>query len=369
MPQQITPETRERYIRALDLRDNGHTFREIAQVCGYADPATARYAWIGGLRLANRTTEIPTRTPRRVGVQIGIGNGSSLATLTVEQLDSFVQLNTFTFGIEIECIGLNQTSAARALHAAGIACEDNGYNHSTRPTWKVVYDGSLSSRTGSCEVVSPILSGTDGLTEVRTVMAVLRTAGARINESCGMHIHIGVDTLSQAHQTRIIRAYGKWSWAFTGFVLPRRVNNRWAQLRTPAGTERLASDWETSSNMRNTASRHDRYYAFNVHAFQRHGTFEMRAHHGSLNGMNASAWVALHTAFFEACKTETSYATLVGNAETMDEYNGSNDRPQAIEGAKRIAKVLGEMQLLDTDACEYLVRRAGNIPSVRSNNS
>ena len=365
MPQAITPETRERYIRALDMRDNGSTFAEIARVCGYADPATARYAWIGGLRLAGRNAEIPTRTPRRVGVQVN----SRRATITVPQLESFVQMNALTFGIEIECVGVNTSTARQALEAAGITCENNGYNHSTRPVWKVVTDGSLSSRDGSCEVVSPVLSGTDGLTEVRTVMAVLRTAGARINESCGMHIHIGVDTLTQEHQARIIRAYGKWSWAFTGLILQRRVNNRWAQLRSASGTERLAVDWGMSTDRQHMASRNDRYYAFNIASFQRHGTFEMRAHHGSLNGMNASAWVALHTAFFEACKTEDGFNNLMNMARPENEYNGSNTRDEAIQGAKDMAEMLGSMNLLHADAVTYLVNRAGNIPSARSNNS
>ena len=365
MPQALTPETRERYIRALQLRDIGYTFRQIADNCGYADPATARYAWIGGLRLAGRAAEIPSRTPRRVGVQVN----NRRTTMTVPQLESFVQMNAFTFGIEIECVGVNTTTAKQALESAGIVCENNGYNHNTRPVWKVVTDGSLSSRDGSCEVVSPVLSGTDGLTEVRTVMAVLRTAGARINESCGMHIHIGTDQLSRVHQTRIIRAYGKWSWAFTGLILQRRVNNRWAQLRSPAGTERLATEWENSSDARSTASRHDRYYAFNIASYQRHGTFEMRSHHGSLNGMNASAWVAMHTAFFQACATEDGYNNLMNMARPENEYNGGNTREQAIQGAKDMAEMLGSMNLLHADAVTYLVNRAGNIPSARSNNS
>jgi len=365
MPQQLTPETRERYIRALALRDSGSTFRQIASQCGYADPATARYAWLGGLRLAGRNTEIPTRTPRRVGVQVN----NRRATITVPQLEAFVQMNALTFGIEIECVGVNTTTAKQALEAAGIVCENNGYNHNTRPVWKVVTDGSLSSRDGSCEVVSPILRGTDGLTEVRTVMAVLRTAGARINQSCGMHIHIGVDRLTQTHQTRIIRAYGKWSWAFTGLILQRRVGNRWAQLRTASGTERLAVEWENSSDGRSTASRHDRYYAFNIASYQRHGTFEMRAHHGSLNGMNASAWVAMQTAFFQACATEDGYNNLMNMARPENEYNGGNTREQATQGAKDLAEMLGSMNLLHADAVTYLVNRAGNIPSARSNNS
>ena len=365
MPQPLTPETRERYILALNLRDSGYTFRQIATQCGYADPATARYAWLGGLRLAGRNAEIPTRTPRRVGVTVN----NRTTTMTVPQLEAFVQMNALTFGIEIECVGVNTTTAKQALEAAGITCENNGYNHNTRPVWKVVTDGSLSSRDGSCEVVSPVLNGTDGLTEVRTVMAVLRTAGARINESCGMHIHIGVDQLRQSHQTRIIRAYGKWAWAFTGLILERRVNNRWAQLRGASGTERLAVQWEGSSDCRGTAGGHDRYYAFNIASYQRHGTFEMRAHHGSLNGMNASAWVALHTAFFEACRTEDGYNNLMNMARPENEYNGSNTREQAIQGAKDMAEMLGSMNLLHADAVAYLVNRAGNIPSARSNNS
>jgi hypothetical protein len=184
-----------------------------------------------------------------------------------------------------------------------------------------------------------------------------------------MHIHIGVDQLSQVHQARIIRAYGKWSWAFTGLILQRRVNNRWAQLRSSSGTERLASDWENSSDLRSTASRHDRYYAFNIASYQRHGTFEMRAHHGSLNGMNASAWIAMHTAFFEACRTEAGYNALMACATSRDEYNGSSTRGEAIEGAKRLAVGLRNMQLLSLEACAYLESRAGNIPSARSNNS
>jgi hypothetical protein len=365
MPQQLNPETRERYIRALALRDNGCTFRQIATQCGYADPATARYAWLGGLRLAGRNAEIPTRTPRRIGVTVN----NRTTTMTVPQLESFVQMNALTFGIEIECVGVDTSTARMALVGAGITCENNGYNHNTRPVWKVVTDGSLSSRDGSCEVVSPILSGTDGLTEVRTVMSVLRTAGARINESCGMHIHIGVDQLTQAHQARIIRAYGKWSWAFTGLILQRRCNNRWAQLRTPRGTESVAAQWENSSDTRSTAGGHDRYYAFNIASYHRHGTFEMRAHHGSLNGMNASAWVALHTAFVEACRTDDGYNNLINMAKPENEYNGGNTREQAIQGAKDMAEMLGSMNLLHADAVTYLVNRAGNIPSARSNNS
>jgi len=398
MPQQLTPETRERYLRALAMRDAGSTFREIASVCGYADAGTARYAWIGGLRLAGRNAEIPTRRSRTVNVTIG----GQTVRLTVDAQESWSTTSTLTFGIEIECVGLNTRQAAHALRNAGINCEDPGYTHATMATWKVVTDGSLNSRSGSCEVVSPVLSGSDGLTEVRTVMMVLRNAGARINESCGMHIHIGVDTLEQQEQVNIMQAYSEWQWAFTAFILERRVNGSWSKLRSRQTWDNLINEWENSSDTRYTARQHDRYYAFNVASYQRHGTFELRSHHGSLNGTNACAWVALHLAFFDAAKANDRDffgRNLVGadmehNVErqaTVLEYNNGagqrvprldpdgnpvmetvsvrSTRQQGIDAAKAMLHLLGHNGYLALDTADYLMQRAGNIPSARSNNS
>jgi len=398
MPQQLTPETRERYIQALSMRDSGHTFRAIANMCGYADAGTARYAWIGGLRLAGREAEIPTRRSRTVAVTIG----GQTHRLTVDAQESWSTQSTLTFGIEVECVGLNTRQATAALRNAGISCEDAGYTHATMPTWKVVTDGSLNSRNGSCEVVSPILSGSDGLTEARTVMMVLRNAGARINESCGMHIHIGVDQLPQEEQANILQAYSEWQWAFTAFVLERRVNGSWSRLRSRQTWDNLISDWRNTSDVRQLAHGHDRYYALNVASYYRHGTFELRSHHGSLNGTNACAWVALHLAFFDAARVNDQdffgHNTLGAEWQhrvttprtTMQDVNGvvtmvpvldavgnqvmridtvSATREQGVAGARAMVQRLAHNGYLALDAADYLTQRAGNIPSARSNNS
>ena len=407
MPQQLTPETRERYIRALTMRDNGCTFREIAQQCGYADAGTARYAWIGGLRISGREAEVPRRRPRTVNVNIG----GQTVRLTVDAQESWSTTSTLTFGIEIECVGLNTRQAAHALRNAGINCEDPGYTHATMATWKVVTDGSLSSRSGACEVVSPVLSGSDGLTEVRTVMMVLRNAGARINESCGMHIHIGVDTLDQDQQANILQAYSEWQWAFTAFVLQRRVNGSWSRLRTRGDWDGLIDSWSNSQDVAYFARQQDRYFAFNVASFHRHGTFEMRSHHGSLNGTNACAWIAMHLAFFDAAKAndrdffgrnlvgadwykEVQVPRMItatdanGNAvfdannrrvqTPMLDVNGQPvmttradqcDRAEGVQAAKAMLYLLAHNGYLAVDAATYLDSRAGNIPSARSINS
>jgi len=376
MPRQVTQERLAEYMRVLELRDRGHTWRYIANIIGFPDPRTARFMWIGGLRHSGRHAEIPVSTPRRVSVQ---HNGRT-TTLVVDEQTAWLTNSTLTFGIEIECVGLTTSGAARALRDAGIHCEDNGYNHNTRPTWKVVTDASLHSRNGACEVVSPVLSGSDGLTEVRTVMKVLRDAGASINESCGMHIHIGVDQLTQEHQTRIINAYGCWQWAMTAWILERRVNSRWGALRSADTIARLATTWAQSNNRRNFASTCDRYYALNVASYHRHGTFEFRSHHGSLNGQNATAWIAMHLAFIDACKQQATYDVLVMNLPDGAQWTRTQHstgvwatptRTDAVNAGRKLITRLERMQTgiaLNADVCAYMTQRAGNIPT-RSRNS
>ena len=409
MPQQLTPETRERYTRALAMRDNGATFREIAQVCGYADPATARYAWIGGLRLAGRHVEIPTRTPRRIGVTLN--NGRTTRVLTVDTLESWSTTSTLTFGIEIECVGLYPRRAAEALRNAGITCVDAGYTHQRMTDWKVVTDGSLSGRNGSCEVVSPVLRGSDGLAEVRTVMKVLREAGAHVNQSCGMHVHVGVDHLTRKQQANIIRAYHGFQWAMTAWIRERRINNSWAKFRSYEDSKSLADHWEQYGP--STAQRENRYYALNVASFARHGTFEFRAHHGSLNGTSAAAWVALQLAFIEkVCAMVSDHEARLALLATPEQrlaaetafreemlwagdtqfYTGAwhygmndmrrtdiggaviehvenNTRESARHAAHGLVSLLFAGAFLAADVSSYLRNRACNIPSNRSRNA
>lgn len=403
MPQQITPETRERYVRALQMRDNGATFREIAEACGYADAGTARYAWIGGLRLAGRDSEVPTRTPRRIRVTMPNASGQPVTrVMTVDSLESWTTTSTLTFGIEIECVGLTQLSAARALRDAGVHCEVPGYTHRTMASWKVVPDGSLRGRNGACEVVSPVLIGTDGLAEVRTVMKILRDAGARVNESCGMHVHVGVDNLSRAEQAAVIEMYHAFQWAFTAWVKERRINGSWARLRNAAMTTTLVSSWmraQDNDAVRSVSRYNDRYFALNVASYERHGTFEFRAHHGSLNGTNAAAWIALTTAFIEYARLAVARGNRVGDMlwsawgigaawidnertignsrgrnmpsqDVLDACNGQtipNTRESAGFAARQLVTILVNNGLLASDVGEYLKQRACNIPTNNRN--
>ena len=361
-----------RYQAAVAMRDAGHTYDSIAQLMNYAHAGAARRAVINGLVQLGRESEIPQ------GRAVSFRTGRTTRTITVDELLGFSTTSALTFGIEIECIGLDTFQAHRAMTDNGYACANNGYTHDVMRTWKVVYDGSLQSRTGSCEVVSPPLQGNDGLNEIRSVMKVLRDAGARVNVSCGMHIHIGVDSLTQQQQANLIKAHQRFQPAFDALLTERRVTNqRWAKRRTMANADRLADSWATSSDVRAISRQTDRYHALNINSFYKYGTFEFRLHHGSLNGKNATAWIALHLAFIQAVidAPETMTRPLYDNIEEaqlghfsdMHQRYAENGHALPVESRRAVCvslvNMLEGMNRLAPDAAEFLRNRAGNVPS------
>jgi len=361
-----------RYSEALALRDQGATYAEIANYMSYAHAGAARRAVIGGLRLAGRDAEIPE------GRAVSFHAGRTTRTVVIENLIGFPTNSQLTFGIEIECIGLTESRAARAMTDAGYLCRAEGYTHTVMSTWKVVHDGSLTSRNGSCEVVSPILRGNDGLNEVRSVMKVLRDAGASVNVSCGMHIHIGVDNaLTPQQQASVISAHQQWQPAFDSLLTLRRTTQtNWASRRSRRGAQEIADAW-TTPNRIGTGSR---YHALNIAAFSRYGTFEMRSHHGSLNGTNATAWIALHLAFIECVKDDaTILDTAIGN-NAFAQINGwsdneqqLNDRGHGVDRVKQktalwaLVDSLVARNYLDGECGNFLKNRASNIPARSAN--
>jgi hypothetical protein len=94
-----------------------------------------------------------------------------------------------TFGVEVECF----------LPRGAVQV---GYHHAGRELggefpagWNAQSDGSLSTRLPGyegVEVVSPVLRGRYGLEEVKVVAALLGRMNARVNPTCGFHVHVGV---------------------------------------------------------------------------------------------------------------------------------------------------------------------------------
>ena len=59
----------------------------------------------------------------------------------------------------------------------------------------------------SCEFISPILQGAAGVAHLVEFVAWLQEIGAKVNKSCGLHVHVGVTTAAQSMHGDQILAY------------------------------------------------------------------------------------------------------------------------------------------------------------------
>jgi len=225
------------------------------------------------------------------------------------------------FGIEIEVERISRSGAAgavaRALTAAGIADVSEGGErvYSALGTWNVVHDGSLNS---GCEVVSPPMTYRDSINALQEVVRELRRAGAKVESSCGVHVHVsteGLDARNVANLAKMI--FSKQQ------VIRRALNvsdRRWGHYTAP-----LEQDWvrsisrarsmdslkrawyRTSSIQRansHAGSRYDssRYHGLNLHSVFYRGTAEFRFFNGTLHAGQIRAYVAFCLAAVQTAK-------------------------------------------------------------------
>lgn len=214
-------------------------------------------------------------------------------------------LPTRKFGIEIEFVGIFPSDLYNVISSLGIPCEVEGYNHSTRNHWKITTDSSIQitpgMEYGQCgELVSPPLSGTAGLEQVRKVITALSDAGGTVNKTCGFHVHVDANDLSPSQILNVVRRYGNYENEINAFMPPSRRNGRWAYSVGGNYTNDIANAVNRDhGNLRNVARGLDRYRAVNLAAYARHGTVEFRQHGGTANAEKVSNWVQFCLYFVE----------------------------------------------------------------------
>lgn len=226
-------------------------------------------------------------------------------------MDIDTQLNLFsdqrakgenwTFGIEVET----------TLPESQVQNMDIGDYHNGEPVygaprfndarWLAEHDSSIRTNSYSregVEFVSPILVGNEGVTHMLEFTKWLQSIGARVNHSCGLHIHIGIDSVlgrgaSTAKMvtflTKVAHLSYRWQDALYAQTGTRRDRNHYC--------ERIRDDsrWvmEVQQEQRKPVAekcRHDtrlnslqRYAPVNLQNMNGKGTIEFRAFAGTLN--------------------------------------------------------------------------------------
>lgn len=223
----------------------------------------------------------------------------ALQNLNLAMNTQIVETITFTpqtfdkeFGVEFEAYNVNKTTLRNKLVEIGINCEISGYTHATTRHWKIVSDGSLNG-TNTFELVSPILRGEQGLAEMMKVCRVLKQCNAKVNRSCGTHVHINARNFTLDQWKRIYTNYSRLERVIDGFMANSRRADNNTYCKGFSRIRNFESMVNTASNLSAIGSIMDntRYWKINPTSYSRHNTIEFRQHAGTTDYIKISSWI------------------------------------------------------------------------------
>jgi hypothetical protein len=274
-----------------------------------------------------------------------------------------------TFGIEIETL----------MPRAAIQSNNwtvNGY-HSGYPVfipghdgWKATTDSSLHTRnwqqTG-VEVVSPVLKGAEGIASVKAMCETLKAMGARVNQSCGFHVHVGWNgttaqlrrlvVLVAQHEKALHAATGTHSREHNRYCNSIRTNYRRAESTDLRETESLITQSRyhvlNLTNLRNEPARRTvefRVFAgtTNVAKIMAYVGIALALVQKALNTNDDAAWDAAPSVkanttgagqwAMRRLFAQINWFATVSTKRTAMGVMNQNDVPKMVKELKRLAK-------------------------------
>jgi len=222
---------------------------------------------------------------------------------------------TGTIGVEFEIFGVPRSQIMEAFRKKKLNIESENYNHTTRSHWKIVYDASVRGSEG-CEVVSPVLTGTRGLVDLRRALQALSDCGALVNRSTGLHVHFGASGLTLQQWKNLLINYHGLEPIIDQMMQETRRNNEYAaSLR---GISNFTSKVQAASSFRDLRSiLGTRYRKVNLESYDRHGTVEFRQHAGNVEIDSVINWVLFLHYLIEVSKRRTLSNFTFANVENF----------------------------------------------------
>ena len=181
--------------------------------------------------------------------------------------------------------------------------------------WKIVYDSSIQpvrperSRYPEdeykVEMNSPKLEYSE-MGKLQEVVRTLRRAGAVVNSSCGMHVHVDASKHTpQSLKNALSIMYSKEDILFKALKVNESRVERWCQKvrepmlekirKLPSNTtmDRLKQEWYEGSDGSYQHYNWTRYYALNLHSVFYRGTLEWRCFESTLHAGKVRANITL----------------------------------------------------------------------------
>ena len=239
-----------------------------------------------------------------------------------------IDLKDQYFGCEIEMTGLTRQKAAEAVASLfGTTARQTHESRTYDPwevtdregkAWRFVYDSSIhgshrirrqqvaiSDSAYKVEMNSPKLEYSE-MGKLQEVVRALRHAGAVVNPSCGMHVHVDASKHTpQNLKNALSIMYSKEDILFKALNVNESRVERWCQkvrepmlekirkLPTGVSMDRLKREWYEGSDGSYDHYNWTRYYALNLHSVFYRGTLEWRCFESTLHAGKVRANITL----------------------------------------------------------------------------
>lgn len=213
-----------------------------------------------------------------------------------------------------------QETLARVLTANGLRAIARGYDHSLLPRnvdVAVEYDTSVQGESRYAgviwypvEVKTRILRGVDDWEQiVPKTLEICRYMGARVNASCGHHLHFAFDEIQD--DPRVVRSLWNVTHRFQdvllGLTAPSRRQSTYCRALPP--TSKLLHGANSIRTLKRILGRFDRYYLLNLtHLFDDAPRMEWRLHQGTLDPVKARYWLRFLLQFTQHAVNRTCQA-------------------------------------------------------------
>jgi len=251
-------------------------------------------------------------------------------------------LRSQRFGVEIEMTGITRAAAAQVIAgyfnttASHLGGQYDAYavRDSSDRLWKLVSDasircesrrGSSRSRQYSVEMVTPICNY-DDIEMLQELVRKLRAAGAKVNSSCGIHIHVDAaphDVRTLKNIVNIMAAKEDLLYKALRVEVSRehyckKTDTRFLDElndKRPRNMDQLEHIWY------NGRWRHyddTRYHGLNLHSVFSKGTIEFRLFNSTLHAGEIKSYIQLCLAI--------SHQALIQRSASRSRTQTSNDK-------------------------------------------
>lgn len=226
------------------------------------------------------------------------------------------------FGIEIEMTGITRKAAADIAAAYfGTVVNFDGTYYNTYSAldsqgrkWKFMSDSSISAQKKSgrqivvasddykTEMVSPICRWED-IEKVQDLIRKLREAGAIVNDSCGIHVHVDASPFNANTLRNITNIMAsKEDLIYKALQVTVARQHRWCKpvdarfleelnRRKPKTLNEVSRIWYNGGDRSSVHYDDSRYHCLNLHSVFQKGTVEFRLFNSTTHAGKIKAYI------------------------------------------------------------------------------